>query len=77
MAREEDGVSGSTATLMSIFSYAFDHPLPDGLLEAGAGMLSPSVLDNDEKLVSDHPAQIAEAIFREMILAEIRHRLLV
>jgi hypothetical protein len=73
---EEDGASGPVATLMSILAYAcLEHPVPDGLLEIGALMLTPGALDGDEMLVSDFPAQIAESVFREMMLAEIRRRL--
>jgi hypothetical protein len=38
-------------------------------------MLTPGVLGEDGRLVSDFPAQIAESVFREMMLAEIRRRL--
>jgi hypothetical protein len=70
-----DGASGPVATLMSILAYAcLEYPVPDGLLEVGANMLTPGVLE-DDKLVSDFPAQIAESVFREMMLAEIRRRL--
>lgn len=70
------GPSGPVAALLAILRYAsLEYVVPTELVHAGADALSPDILDEEDKIEVDSPAAIAENVFRDIILAEVRRRL--
>lgn len=70
-----EGPSGPVASLLLLLRCAsLEHPLPAGLSRAGADALFPEIRENQGEGKTDDPATIAESVFRDMILAEVRRR---